>query len=524
MYYKVLLVDDEEIVCDGLTRFVNWEELGYQVASSASSVAQALVYMESSPVDLVISDIRMPVQNGLQLLEVIHSEYPTVHTIVLSGYGEFEYARQAMRLGASDFLTKPVNFGELKKLLVTIRKKLDEGRREDRNRKQYMQMHLNHVLISLAKGYIGNIQQEQAELAGLPWDREYCIFRIQNQKSYNEQADLTASKELISRIASQAADEQGATIWLFNNELSEIACLWMPSVEDDTTTSYLNALSENLEKYQIEAVVGISERHRRLVHLKEAYLEAGRALQYAMLHNRKLTHYREIDHVLLTDYQIDEKLAAEILDLLASAEQWSRIEAIIYSTIDVMNRNGRESHEIQAFCIQILFMISQHLRSINNMKYSASLDNALFATVRDLLLSSDVTGMKDSIANALARMNEEVNPLDQAAKPCHMIAKVQRYIDEHYAQDISLTTLSNVFFIHPIYLSRLFKEKTGMNYLDYVTEVRIMHAKEMLRNPALKVYEICQMVGYDSPRYFSKLFKSLTGTTPKEYKESVHEY
>ncbi|MDQ8735203.1 response regulator [Paenibacillus sp. LHD-38] len=518
MYYNVLLVDDEEIVCDGLTRFVNWEELGYRVVSSASSVAQALVYMESSPVDLVISDIRMPVQNGLQLMEIIQSEYPAVRTIILSGYGEFEYARQALRLGASDFLTKPVNFGELKKLLINIKKELDQERQEDRNRKEYRQMHLHHVLNSLAKGYIVDDQEEQAELAGLPWDREYCLIRFQHQQFYNEQADLNDVKELISRIASQAAADKGS-VWVFNNERSEIACLWMPPVEGDTT-DYLKALTESLESHQIEAVLGISERHRRLDHLKEAYLEAGRALQYAMLHHdRKITHYREIDHVLLTDYRIDETLAAEILDLLASPEQWSRIEAIIYSTIDAMNYEGCKPHEIQAFCIQILFMISQNLYSIHNMKSSAKTDNVMFATVRALLLSSDLTSMKDSIAGALDRMNQELNPVDQEAKSSHTIAKVQRYIDEHYAQNISLTTLSNVFFIHPIYLSRLFKEKTGKNYLDYVTEVRIMRAKELLKNPALKVYEICQMVGYDSPRYFSKLFKSLTGMTPKEYKE-----
>ncbi|MDQ6422983.1 response regulator [Paenibacillus sp. LHD-117] len=524
MYVKVLLVDDEEIVCDGLTRFINWEELGYQVVSSASSAAQALVYMESSPVDLVISDIRMPVQNGLQLMEIIQSEYPGVRTIILSGYGEFEYARQALRLGASDFLTKPVNFGELKKLLINIKKELDLERQEERNRKEYRQIHLNHVLNSLAKGYIVDDQEEQAALAGLPWDREYCLIRIQIEKFLSEQSVLNDGKELISRIASQAADEKGS-VWVFNNERSEIACFWMPQVDEDMTASYLKALTENLQNHQIEAVLGISEKHRRLVHLKEAYLEAGRALQYAMIHlDRKITYYREIDHVLLTNYRIDETLAAEILDLLASPEQWIRIESIIYSTIDAMNYEGCKPHEIQAFCIQILFMISQHLYSIHNIKSPSQTDTALFVSIRAMLLSSDVTSMKKSIADALDRMNQELNPSDQEAKSSHTIAKVQRYIDEHYAQDISLTTLSNVFFIHPIYLSRLFKEKTGKNYLDYVTEVRIMRAKELLKNPALKVYEICQMVGYDSPRYFSKLFKSLTGMTPKEYKESAHGY
>lgn len=522
MYYKVLLVDDEVIVCDGLTRFVNWEELGYQVVSSASSVAQALVYMESSPVDLVISDIRMPIQNGLQLMEVIQLEYPAVHTIILSGYGEFEYARQALRLGASDFLTKPVNFGELKKLLIHIREKLDAERLKDRKQKEYLQVHLNHLLNSLAKGYMSEIPNDQAEQCGLPvGEQDYYIFRIRNQINYTEETDHAAAMKAICGAVTRNMAENG-DVWIFNNEVNEVACLWVPLKETGPAAGYAETLVESLKQQQIEVVVAISNKYNRLLHMKEAYMEAGRALQYATLHQQQqIYRYRDIDQVLMTDHRIDEKLAAELFNLLASPEQWGRIEALIHYNIDAMTHHGCNTYEIQAFCIQILFMISQHLHSINNLKSNASMDNALYASIRIMLLSSDVASVKDCVSSCLVQLNQELDPSVQKSKPFHMIANVQRYIDEHYDQDISLTKLSNVFFIHPIYLSRLFKEKTGMNYLDYVTEVRMMHAKKMLKDSTFKVYEICQLVGYDSPRYFSKLFKTLTGMTPKEYKESA---
>jgi len=187
----------------------------------------------------------------------------------------------------------------------------------------------------------------------------------------------------------------------------------------------------------------------------------------------------------------------------------------------MMNLNGQHMHGTQAFCIQILFMINQHTRSMNNTESNTSLDNIFYESIRTLLATSDVPHMKECINRALVQMHGELNIPDQETKPSHMITSVKRYIDKHYAKDISLATLSNEFFIHPIYLSRLFKEKMGVNYLDYVTELRMTRAKEMMKNPTLKVYEIGQMVGYDSPSYFSKLFKSVTGMTPKEYKEQV---
>jgi|GEM_PF-319126 len=522
MNYKVLLVDDEEIVCQGLTRFVNWEELGYEVTAMANSAAQALVYMESAPVDLVISDIRMPVQDGLRLIEIIQSEYPVVRTIMLSGYGEFKYARQAMRFGASDFLTKPVNFGELKKLLGSMKKELDEERRENRSRQHLRQSHLNQVLTNLAKGYAYSDLEEQAELAGLPLDQEYRLIRIQCQRLGNEQTDPTAAKEWMNRLASEAANGLGQ-VWIFNNERYEISCVWMPAAQEGRrmTDRYLKALSDSLERHHLEGVMGISAHRQRWADLKEAYLEAGRALQYALLHDdRKIVHYREVDQVLQTDYRIDEKLAAEIMDLLAAAGQWGRVQALIRSTMDMMIQDQYNLQEIQAFNIQILFLVSQHLHSINSFKNSPNADQLLFKAIRDLLHTVDVAVMKDMIEDYLDRIKQELSAEDPSAKPVHLIDRIQRHIDEHYAEDVSLTTLSNVFYIHPIYLSRLFKEKTGMNFLDYVTEVRIARAKEMLRDPAFKVYEIGQMVGYDSPRYFSKLFKSLTGMTPREYKEN----
>ncbi len=515
----MLLVDDEAIVCDGLTRFVNWEELGYQVVSAANSVAQALVYMEFHPVDIVISDIKMPVQSGLQLLEVIQEEYPDVNTIILSGYGEFEFAQKALRLGAVDFLMKPVNFGELKKLLTAIHHKLEVERNEIRYRQDYKKMQINNLLNNLAKGYISDLTHESVQHLQLSiTDDDYYVARIQLNRSYMQYDTLTTIKEEIHQVAGQAAEGIG-TVYVFNNELNEMACLFTPLASLQGIQRFADELLAVLVGRQIYALIGISARHQKMVYLKEAYIEAGKALQYSIINNKqKMNMYSDMDHLLLIDHSIDEELVMDMLNMLANPTQRDNLVTVIHSTIDAMDHSsGQSVGEIHSFCIQTMFMLSQHIQSFSSVK--SDFDGKLYSSIRSLLLTPNIPSIKDNMASYLVQLNNEMTRLEDGAGSGSVIANVKRYINEHFAEDISLNTLSNVFFIHPIYLSRLFKEKTGVNFIDYVTEVRISNAKELLKNHALKIYDICQMVGYDSPRYFSKLFKNTTGMTPKEFKK-----
>lgn len=521
MSYKVLLVDDEEIVCDGLTKFVNWQELGYKVVSAANSVAQALVYMESNPVDVVISDIKMPIQSGLQLLEVIHEEYPDVNTIILSGYGEFEYAQKAMRLGAVDFLTKPVNFGELKKLLSTISRKIEADQSKIHNRLEYKQMQINNVLNSLAKGYISDLDHERAQQLQLPLSNGCGLYliRIQMNGRYPQYEELSAAKEEVFQVAVRAAEGKG-NVYVFNNELKETACVYVPEAELPGIQLFAVELSRMLDQCQIEAVIGISGKHDQLTQLKAAYMEAGKTLQYSIInHNQKITLYNEMNPALYMEHKIDEKLGMDMLNMLTDPDRRGDLVSLIHSTIDAMVHSGRQSiGEVQAFCVQTMLMLNRHFQSLSSDR--SDFDSRLDHSIRILLLTPHATSAKDNMTSYLVQLIDEMTRLENSADSGNMIAKVKCYINEHFAEDISLGSLSNVFYVHPIYLSRLFKEKTGVNFIDYVTEVRINQSKELLRNQALKIYDISEMVGYESPRYFSKLFKNITGMTPREYKDS----
>ncbi len=151
--YKVLLVDDEEMVTQGLSRFVKWEQAGFMVAGTATSVAGALDLLEKEPVDLVITDVQMPGQNGLDLIEIMNERYPQIKTIILSGYSEFSYAQKAIRLGALDYLTKPINFSAMMDLLQQVKKKLDEEKRQSGQDDQMRELLSNTMILNIANDW-----------------------------------------------------------------------------------------------------------------------------------------------------------------------------------------------------------------------------------------------------------------------------------------------------------------------------------------------------------------------------------
>lgn len=149
MMYQVLLVDDEEIVCRGLTQFVKWQEQGFSVAGTANSAKEALALLERTPVDVVFLDIRMPEVSGLELLKILHRDYPEMKCVILSGHSDFSYAQEAIRFGAIDYLTKPVVLKDVEALLQRLFQEFE-------NQRQERQIHINRLealLVSAAKGY-----------------------------------------------------------------------------------------------------------------------------------------------------------------------------------------------------------------------------------------------------------------------------------------------------------------------------------------------------------------------------------
>ncbi len=517
MYYKVLIVDDEEIVCSGMRAFLNWEEMGFSVVSTANSVAQALVYLESNDVDLVISDIRMPVQNGLQLLEAIREEYPDVKFIVLSAYGDFSYAQQAIRLGALDFLTKPVDFKELRDLLSQLRLTLDNERRQLHSLMEYKRLRQESLLNGLSKGYLRSLGEEQSGEWGLAFDGRFQLLRVCLENSGLSYDELNLRKKRVEELTEALLGRDGA-VYAFNNELRETAILFFPRSGTSAEEQALE-LSSQLARGGIKAVIGISDLLEGMASVKTGYAQAGRALQYKMIKPQSpVIQFREIGSILFWEGLANEETITRLLELVSGQGGREEVLTLICGWIDSVSGGAEAAHsEVYALCVQIMLMISSHLS--NCVDEELGLCGAPYAIIRRLLLCGSVSEAKGIIAEYVDELYKTVEGLGRPAACGNIINHIKQYIGEHYAEDVSLNSLADMFYIHPVYLSRLFKERTGINFIDYITDVRISKAKEFLQKPSYRICDVSQMVGYESPRYFSKLFKSISGMTPKEYRD-----
>ena len=408
--YQVLIVDDEEIVCRGLARFVKWEKYGFQVAGTAASGEEALSILGKKPIDLIFMDIRMPQMTGLELLKLVKEQYPQTKCVILSGYSDFSYAQEAIRNGASDYLTKPVVLKDIETLLERLSSEFTHQQKESLIHTNRMEA----LLLSAVKGY-SHIDPHRYDLPNLKqW---YGLSMLLKNKTFS-QMEIDEKKQ---QMRSQISSVIPSAIFL-DDELSSLFALlpW----ESDTSFDSLTALLEQLCFGLKEWSCGASSLKYGFGELQEGWEESRKA---QLFHQTKPTD-----------------------------------SIILYSNIK---------------------------------------QNLACTPTPALDISREVPDEKN--------INKDV------------IQEIQNFICCHYAENISLNSLAEQFYLHPNYLSRLFKEKTGHNFVEYLTEIRMEKVKELLRSSNKKIIEICDMTGYDNPRYFSKVFKQYTGMTPREYRDTL---
>ena len=506
MIYQVLIVDDEEIVCRGLSQFVKWQEHGFQVAGTAYSADEALTFMKKTQVDLVFMDIRMPGKTGLELLAILQKEYPNVKSVILSGHSDFSYAKEAIRYGAADYLTKPVVLKEIEDLLDRLRGDFDRLQAK-------AQVHSNRLealLLSVAKGY----SRPDSVKFDLPsFSHWYGLSMALLDRSLSE-TEITQKKK---QIQNQISVLLPSALFL-NDEVFSLFCL-LPCEENESFES-LSAVFEQFCSNLNEWACGASKQHCGLDSLHEGYSQACRALRYHRAGSKEgIILYRNIE--MLFSYPKGslslQDLLPELFRRLTNPETRAETCPLLNKTLNAMMGQNLTLTQYQTACISFLIELNSYLQDLNlsDTDLHMHLNNVLSR----ILLCQDHKSSAHCMTEYMEWLTGLLNQFDEQSLSKDVIREIQIFIRQHYAENISLNSLAEQFFLHPNYLSRLFKEKTGQNFVDFLTEVRMEKVKELLKNSDRKIIEICDMAGYDNPRYFSKVFKQYTGMTPKEFRD-----
>ncbi len=506
---KILIVDDELLVRVGLKSTLDWDEHGYSLVGEAKNAKEALELYEKYSPHILLTDISMPGMNGLELIKLLRQRNPFLQSIILTHYEDFQYAREAVSLGVRDYIVKS-NLTSERLLEVLSRCH------------QYLNPPEEKGRVPMREGE----SEEFGFLAEPVWSREQ-IDRLENVFSQgtlqmalvsinlniNGQERLNENQMKVIEDVSRQVLSDNPFPFIRTVRNHEIIYLFDTDSQDrtDRISRLMGLLKTNLKKYlNFYILIGISSRTDRLQEGGRLYGEAGRACQEAFFDSSHIGVYRGESADRFPRLVLDRDYVCTLLSSQSKTELVKYIDTVFR---EITSRRDfvqfRESFE------DFLDLADEYCSEMEIPLQEISPKDGDFNRT-DYLHLYDIEVVKMHIVNIFKTIMEHKQevPLENS----YIIRKSMDYINSHYSENISLNNLAQNAQVSRSYLSFLFKQELGLNFSHYLTQTRINNAKRMLTESNLKIYEIADKVGFDSPYYFSKVFKEITGETCKDYR------
>ncbi|HEX7057581.1 MAG TPA: response regulator [Bacilli bacterium] len=519
--YQIMLVDDEPIILRSLKIALPWEQLQIDIVGDAANGEEALLMARQLKPDIIISDIRMPSMDGIFFMKEILKEYPGVIFIFLSGYSEFSYAREAMRFGAFDYLLKPIDHEELHKVLLKAKAKLDKTRLQKRETEILRKSMQSLSTLVRERMFVDLIEGRAADSK-----HSYWLENWELEHPYHTMIILIDQDDLAAKRWNQ--DE--VKLWLFaiGNILAEFGekkdCFTMfPFHRGEWIMIFQNKTRDELVEYGRELIgvihkftkllcsVGISGKFRGLDQLSASYADAQTALLQKFFEPGKKIYTADVPVINgATDYP--KAIENELVQALHTMNA-QRLRETAEKLHEHLRQNALSKEQAVNTMLQMVVVLQ---REAENLRIHSE-SNANY--VMDIIFAADnlaemIFRFAEYFGNMIAQNVEKGNEESSRA----LIEKAREFIASRYYYDMSVDEAAEFVGLSCSYFCVLFKQETGLTFLEYLTKYRIEKACEILRNPDVKVYQIGPLVGYQDARYFTQVFKKIIGLTPTEYR------
>ncbi|MBB6633600.1 response regulator [Cohnella thailandensis] len=529
--FKAVIIDDELNVRARLRELIDWEELGFVLAGEADNGEDAYRLLLAEKPDLAITDIRIPVFNGLELIRKAIPELPHCHFILLSGYGDFEYAREAIRFGVRNYLLKPVGEEELRLAVRTVKEELVRRCEQDRMIGKGMEaLREKWAADALHGANASGLPQRATELKLTLEDVRYSVFVVdwtnEGEASHDEAEEEEKLLDTLFRLAIEQALLPFGNPIIVTDEQERYIVLHLAPVGPAAQANGLSRLEPRVLAQRVleqcgevldgQVTVGYGEAVARLADVSSSFAQAVQAVEGKFVLGRnKAIGYPDVAG----------NSAAGSWNKLAEFDRSGLEEAIRSLDLDnVRNETKR------------LFSALRELSSGPALIRGILTEN-LVAALRILIRihgdAGEVLGdgfklddwfdkltldeLEGRFYDVCAKIVDYIR-LARRNRPGKLVEQMQDYIDENYAEEITLKSISRIFFMNPVYLGQLFKSETGIGYHQYLTQVRIRAAKKLLDEKDWGVSEIAERVGYKVARNFYIAFKKYAHCTPNEYR------
>lgn len=540
---KVFLVEDEAIVRRGIRNNIPWEKEGFEFAGEASDGELAYPMIKKIKPDIVITDIKMPFMDGLELASIIKKDLPDTKIIILSGYNEFDYAKKAISIGVTDYQLKPIS-SEM--LLETIKRVGDIVREEQEQKKlleEYKKENQENMEQSKAKLFYAMVENTLSTAEILEWGNwlgmdmiasYYTVILLKIMSSSEEntyQESLVECEEKVEQFL-----QKQECIYYFKR-WGEGWFLLVRSEDEEEFSQLIRGLKEFMkgvipekEKENLHYFGGIGNTVQRLRDVRQSFISANRGFtarfftelnQVITEENLRKDQKSENENEDLKDINIsnmDRKLLEDFLKV-GDVDEAELFLDTYFEKIGIKNHSSLIFR--QYLMVDMFFCVSKFLEKLGGS--SQEIVNK-FGDVEEIKArvhsSSQMCQYMKELFTEAIKLRDSLSQ----DKYSRLLEEAKQYVKQNYANnEISLNMVASHVGISPSYFSTIFRQETGHSFTEYLTEIRMEKARELLRCTNKKTAEISFDVGYKDSHYFSYIFKKTQGVTPKEYRVDKRE-
>lgn len=538
---KVFLVEDEVIVREGIKNNIDWEGNGFEFCGEASDGELAFPMIKKEKPDIVITDIRMPFMDGLELSRLIKKELPDIKIMILSGHEEFEYAKTAIQIGIEEYLLKPINGDELVHAVCRVAEKIREERENAKILQKYQKDSIENLENSKRELFLDLVSSEPALSEVIERGRElgldltagcYNIMLLKVQREGNDRNFSQRIVEIQEKVHGFVTNHKDMMI-CFDRAPEGKAYLFLGESEADIEKNicqFTDFLGKIIEQYTEVSYFGsIGTAVMRLRELAISYEAASHAFSYRFLSDEsgiiRFSDIRDIrkqektaDNCLIGSVDTTNLDKRKIKEFLGGGE----ISEIPYFVEEYIRNTGAAGNNSLLFrqyiVMDMYFAAVQFLEQID--EDGKHFIEEPFQSPQQM--QAVISKLEDTVeySENLFRRVMELRDKKTTERNSDVINMARQYITENYSdEELTLNRVASHVNVSPNHLSALFSQKTGQTFVRYLTDVRMGKAKELLKCTNKRSGEISEEVGYKDPHYFSYLFKKNQGCTPIQYRE-----
>lgn len=527
---RMILADDEPVILRGLKMLIQWEELGIEIIGEAFDGNELLELIDRCQPELIVSDICMPGQSGIDVLRHVQAWRRTPKVVFISAHKEFVYAQEALKYGALDYLVKPVNTAQLeqviRKAVALIKDETEEERK--REKLQYLERDvrdrsIEEQLERLTDGD-GQAALRLQESLNLEAGKQAAICvgdysRIVRDEAHWQERERKVIDFAITNVMREMLKEMPGSLFFRKGDLF---CFLMAFGDGELPIEAARRIRDQVRDHlKLDMTIGVGGGVSSLNEAPVSFRQALEALDWAYFHGPgHVIPYHTAPAVSPTQSRIEELQTVLLEQLMGGAAHYkdeTLPDSLAQLWAVIKQAASGNKHTAIAMVYDTLMKLRQELQAIGIALEPLNEEfRLLLGRISDFSTLQEV----EAYVGKLIAQLQQLVVSRLGSKELLQIKQAKEYIEANYAQNITLDSISGLIYMNPSYFSTFFKKHTNQNYKQYLTEVRMKHARQMLLHTDLMVYEIAEKVGYNSARLFSDMFRKHFGQIPQQFRQS----